>query len=280
MLTAASSGIAEAQTIRRVGVMVGVRVNVDPPAADAIAAELGAALRASLPIDVIAGEDATRRLPAEGVSQSCVAELECRLEMGRRLDADELLFLVIVRMGDTIQIDATWADISSGKTASRPAIELGPDADRAAVFARNAPLLLPHITKDTGEKGRDIVVVTNPGTTMISSRHMTSGAWIATGAGVAALTAGTILALSAKRSFEDLDKMGCRDMPCAKGDIDSLERRALAADVLFGVTAAAAVTAIVLYVRSGGEETIVTPPPSVGVEVGAGAVSVTVGGWF
>lgn len=267
--------------MRRVGVMVGVRVNIEPAAADAIAAEFGAALRASLPVDVIAGEDVTRRMPAEGVSQSCVAELECRLEMGRRLDADELLFLVVVRMGDTIQIDATWADISSGKTASRPAIELGPDADRAEVFARNAPLLLPHIKKEeTGDGGRDIVVVTNPGSTVISRRHMTTGAWVATGVGVAALTGATILALSAKRSFEDLDKMGCRDMPCAKSDIESLERRALAADVLFGLTAAAAVTSIVLYARSGGEEIIVTPPPSVGVDVGSGAVSVTVGGRF
>jgi hypothetical protein len=263
--------------MRRVGVVVGIHVNLQPDEADAVAAELGTALRTALPVDVIAGAEATRRLPAEGISQSCVAELECRLEVGRRLDADELLILVMVRMGDAIQIDATWADISSGKTASRPAIELAPGSDHAAVFANNAALLLPHVKEARGPDKPQIVVVTTP-TTPTGGRHMTTGAWVASGVGLAALTGATVLGLSAKRAFDDLDTMGCRDMPCPKSDIDSLGRRALAADVLFGVTAAAAATAVVLYLRSDSGERAAATQPTIGVS--EDALTVGLGGSF
>ena len=45
---------------------------------------LGAVIHKHFPVDVIAGAETERRLPPEGVSARCVADIECRQDLGRR----------------------------------------------------------------------------------------------------------------------------------------------------------------------------------------------------
>lgn len=272
---------ASAEDPRRIGIVVSVTVNVSAADANAIATELGDALRTERPVDIIAGAETDRRMPEGGLPEECVAKPECRNDIGRRLDADELLMLVIVEMGGQLQIDATWANVASGKVTSRPQIVIEPGEDRAEIFTKSVPLLIPHIKKEQPDKGPDIVIVPGGGQVTGSGRHFTAGTWIATSVAAAALVGGGIFALSAQQKFSSLDDDGCRDMPCDQGEIDSLRSRALAADVLFGIAAASTVTAVWLYMRSGGDNPTETPAsPGIQVTAGPDGVALGIGGSF
>lgn len=263
------------KTARRVGIVVTTRVNVSKKQATELSKELGRALGEKLQVDVIAGQEVVRRLPPEGVPQDCIAAADCRNDVGSRLDAEELLMLVVVRLGDRIKIDPTWTNVASGETRSRDAVVLEEGADRAKVLARAAPRLLPHIEERRGG-GTNVVVL--PGGEEDDGRHFTTGTWIAAGAGGAALAGALVFTFSAQNKYDSLEGRGCRDMPCPEGDVESLERHALAADLLYGAAIAGGVTAVFLYLRSGGEAEE-APSGSVGPGPG-GSAGISVGGRF
>ncbi len=270
---------ARADRDRRVGLVVTVNVNVTAEEAAALSAELGEAIRESLPIDVIAGDETTRRLPPDGIPDECVAESACRNDLGRRLDADELLLLVIVRMAETIQIDATWANVASGQMASRPRIELPASGDRKQLLADAAPRLLPHVARESASNhaaGSQVVVIEKP-VERDDGRRMTLPAWIATGAAGVALTGGVLFALSSRSKYADLDKMDCRTTQCSQDDIDSGRRAALVADVLFGTAIAAGTTAFVFYMIS---EPAPARETTVSAAAGRDSIGLVVRGWF
>jgi hypothetical protein len=254
---------AKGEAPRRVGVVVTLAVNMEQDEAWALSGDLGRALREAFPVDVIAGREVERRLPPDGLAEDCIGEPGCREDLRHRLEANELLLLVVVRLGDRIQIDATWVDVATGETRSRDAVSLEPGDDRDAIFAAAAPLLLPHI-KERDRSEPTVIVVPTPPAGADDGRRFTLGTWIAVGVSGTALAGGTVFALSARRKYDDLDRRGCRDTPCPGQDVARVRRHAIAADLLFGTAAAAGVTALVLYLRSGGEE------PPAGPEVGAG----------
>ncbi|HTM20582.1 MAG TPA: hypothetical protein VL172_08750 [Kofleriaceae bacterium] len=277
-LIVATLGVAAparaAESPRRIGIVVSTAVNVTADQARALADSMGQALTDELGVEVIAGAETERRLPAGGLAEECVAKPECRSDLGRRLDADELLFLVVIKVGDEIQIDPTWTDVATARVTSRAAIKIGKGADAGAIFRKQAHALLPHIRKD---KGPNIVVV-NAGQGD-SGRHMTTPAWIALGVTGAALAGGALFGLQARGRFNDLDGVcGTGSLPpCEQSDIDSLRHRALAADVCFGVGAAAAITTFVLYLRSdrGAPEA-----PPITVQPTTAGLTLDVGGRF
>lgn len=284
MLFLAAAPSAWAQGSRRVGIVITTEVNITPRDADALTMELAEALRQELAVDVIAGAEARRRLPPGGLPEGCVATAGCREDLGQRLDAAELLLLVMVRIGDRVQIDPTWANVASGQVISRDALVLAAEDSRAAVFVEAAPRLLPHLVREAAPPpdGPHIIVVPGAGAAD-SGRHMTTHGWIAAGVGAAALVGGTIFALSAQSKFQSLDDAGCRTGPCLPADVDTLERHALTADVLLATSMAAGVTTLVLYLRSAGEAppaggTAERSPVTVGA--GPGGLTVLVGGAF
>ena len=116
---------ARAQAKNRVGVVVSLRVNVAPDQATALAGKLGDLFVNEFELDVVAGADADRLLP-EDLPESCVAEKKCIADVAQRLEANELLFLAMVNVSAKIQIDTTWVDVASGKSESRPMLEIDP----------------------------------------------------------------------------------------------------------------------------------------------------------
>lgn len=284
----AGASPAEAEAVRRIGILVTTKVNVSEEQASRVSATLGEVVHARFGVDVIAGAEAVRRLPPKGVSTRCVADVECRLELGRRLDAEELLLLVMVGGGDRVQIDPTWVDVASGRVTSRPAIELEPEADLRAVLDSAAPALLPHLRDRTPEpapaavpapepRERPEVVVVTPGAAAGSERRFTTATWIATGVSAGALIGATVFSLSSGRKFDTLDGDGCRSMPCSKDDVDSLRRDTTLADVFFGTALVAAGAAVVFFVTSD------EPPaaqPGLSVGPGPGSVGLSLGGAF
>lgn len=281
-LICASQARAQRQQ-RRIGIVVLVEVNVDDATAQDISANIGSVLAAELPVDVIAGAESKRRLPEEGVADNCVAVAECRTSLGRRLDADELLMLAIVKLGSQIQVDTTWANVASGESRSRARIELTVGGDLGKELAGASKTLLPHIKPEQKQKGPDIVVVPIGGD-RDSGRRMTLPVWIGVGVTGAAAITGTIFAISARQKYHSLEDDRCRELVCDQSEVDTGERHAIIADVMFGVAIAAGVTTTVLYLTSAPdktEERAAEPAPALGVFVpDKGGVGVSFGGRF
>jgi hypothetical protein len=243
----------------RVGVVIAVAVD-DAGEAEALAAILGRALRERLAVDTVAGAEVARRLP-EGVPPDCVARSGCVRDVARRLDADELLFLVVVRVGRRVQIDPTWVDVDTGASNARAALHLEDGGrDPAAVFADAAPALLPD--------GNLIVATRGHG------RHVDARTWIAGGVAAAALAGGVGFALAARDTRSGLDADGCRERACDPARLDRLDRQTLTADLLFGAAAVAGASAVYFYLTS---ETEGLP---VGVAPTSGGAVMTLAGSF
>lgn len=249
LTTVAIAGPAAAQgEAIRVAVVNDLIANVKPDRAAELSGALADALERELVVDAIGGGDVARRLPPEGVPDDCLAIPGCVGELAHRLDATQLLFLAVVQVGTTVQIDATWVDAATGESLSRPRIELPADARAGEVFASAAPRLLPQATK------RASVIVVPPPSTPQARRHMTPTTWALGGTAIAALGVGIGLGLSTRATYQRCDRNGDA---CDADTRDSLRTRALVADIAGGVGIVAGGAALVMYLRS----TRVIPAP-------------------
>jgi hypothetical protein len=243
----AVSAPARAEKAPRLGIAVSLAVNLPPGEADHVAERLGKALRKHLVVDTIAGAEARRRLPADGISESCVNEPACLQDVAQRLAADELLFLAVVKVGSRIQVDATWIDPTTGRAVPRPAVAIEERDQAEARFGEVASQILPDAAvrpAATGEGpgGPGFVEQRRP-------RRMTTGAWVSAGVGGAFLAGAVGFTLAARSDYRSCDRSG----DCTEGELDTLERKALAADLLWGGAALGLVATGVFYWMSGGD---------------------------
>jgi hypothetical protein len=271
LVGAAGPALAES----RVGIVVATRVNLDEGEADRLAARLGEALRRELEVDVIAGAEARRRLPPDGIPEDCVARPDCVRDVATRLDGHELLFLFLARIGPRVQIDVTWADPGSGTVTSRAAVVVQESAGREDQALAVAPRqLLPsarprasHHAEATAASGGGGSPLSGPAPQPPAApvgfaegleareggRRITIPVVVAGAVAAAALGTGLGFAIAARQDYDSLDEDGCARMVCAgvEGRIDHMERRALVADVLFATAGIAGATGVILYLRSG-----------------------------
>lgn len=252
-----------AAAAERVGVVVAVTVNTRKHEARRLADVLGSALLDQLDIDVVAGSEAERRLPPEGVPDTCVVDTACQRDVARRLEADQLLLLAVVRVGARVQLDATWVHVASGRTASRPRILLQDGRSARKVFADAVFELMPDAALRMGRSdasGRTApAAVTEIARPASRGRHATPGVWVTGTFGAAALVVSGLFAANAWDRHRDLEDRGCADMRCPMDEIDAVEARTRIADALLGVSVVAGVTAVVLYWRSS------EPEPAIGL---------------
>ena len=104
--------------------------------------------------------------------------------------------------------------------------------------------------------------------------HATTPFWISIGVGGAALIGGSAFAISARSAYHDLDQDGCGvTKTCDDSEIDSMERKALFADILFGTAVAGAAAATYFWFSSHEE-------PPVVVTASPDSVALTFGGTF
>lgn len=248
-VAALAGGVARADS--RVGVVVTSRDAVSEGEADALASRLGQALRAQLEVDVVAGAAARLRLPPRGIARDCATTPDCLRDVANRLGGDELLLLDIARAGRGVTIAVTWCDPDIGVMADRDGLTLpalvGPEADRMLAAAPSR--LLPHASPRVDASGQ-LAVSRPPAGRRLNRPTLVTGA-----IAVAALGAGIGFAAAARADYNELEQDGCARATCAAAArrVDQMERRALAADVLFGTAAVAAVTTAILFFTSGDE---------------------------
>jgi hypothetical protein len=260
----------------RVGVVIELAVDVEPARADSIGAALADGLNRELKVDAFGGEEVSRRLPPEGLPDECLAQSACVKDVAGRVDADQLIFLVVVQLGADVQVDASWVDVASGAVSARPRVILKADANAVTVFADAAERYLPEAKP---RKTETIIIPGGGGGPGGPDHHMTTASWITGGVAVAALGGATVLGLTVRSRFDKCQRFADNDDDlddCTPSELDAIESRALISDLTLGVGIAAVLTTAILYWRSDGdgEGTAVGVAPTAG-----GAVLGVSGHW-
>lgn len=269
ILVAIGSASAETQspTSPKVAIIPGVAVNIDTPRVDALAEQMAEALTAELVVEAVGGLTVRRQLPAEGVPADCVAKPECVADVAKRTGATELLFVVMVDAGGTIQVDSTWVDPATGRSETRPAIDIAVLGEAKARFTGAAKQLLP---------GASVRAKSQPGIggTMTKEipRHFTAASYATAGIAVVGLGVGIGFAIRTKGLFDDCNKP---DAPCTDAQEDKIRTSALIADVGWAAFLGGAVATAILYATSGSESRLVITP-----EAERGGVTLTAVGRF
>ncbi len=256
----------------RVGIVPGIAVNVDNVRVDSLAQDLADALGAELEVEALGGLEVRRKLPAEGIPLDCVNRPECVKDVAKRLDVQQVLFVVMVNTGanGAIQIDTTWADAGGERIATRRPIDIAVVDQARQKFAASAPLLLP----DAPVRKKDLAVKGPTFNGKMSDevpRHFTRTAMIAAGVTVVGLGVGVGFGMTARASYNDCESAGC-----AQSKRDGIRSKSIAADFGFGLALAGAITTGVLYATSGKESQLIVGPS---VE-GNGSVGLIAAGRF
>jgi hypothetical protein len=263
---APAARVAQARTPLRVAIVPGIAVNLDAARVDALSQDLAQALNSELLVEASGGLEVRRLLPAEDLPPDCVTDPKCTADVARRTNADQLLFVVMVDSGagGTIQVDITWVEPSSGRSASRPAIDLTSVTDAKTKFALAARQLLP----DAPVRERPTPGGGGPVPTMTKGtpRHFSTTAKITAGVGVVGIGAGIALGLTARSRYRDCEN---DVVMCSEDDRSSIRTFAAAADVAFVIGIGGAVTTLVLYLNSAEEPRFIVAPTQDGAAVTA-----------
>jgi hypothetical protein len=243
----------------KVAIIPGIAVNLDAARVDALSQDLADALTSELEVG---GLEVRRSLPADGIPPDCVATPACFNDVAQRVGANQLLFVVMVDTGTggAIQIDSTWVEPSTGKSASRPAIDITSLTEAKARFISAAPTLLP----DAPKRVKPVIGDGGGQKTKMSDevpRHFTTPAKITTGIAVAGLGVGITFGLLTRSKFNK-----CDDSPMTCGDDkrDSIRVAGIVADAGYLVAIGGAVATVILFAQSGKESQLVIAPNAEG----------------
>jgi hypothetical protein len=215
----------------------------------------------------------SKESPPQSLPDDCVGQPECIRAVGEKMHADHLLFLVMVRVGQRVQVDPTWVDVSTGRTSNRdPVVIEGSRKDET--LREVAPALVP---RGAAQPAQEPKVATkppppssskagaktspdpwrdSPGTSAsapLSEPEGGSGVgsrvWIATGVAAVALIVGLTLVVGGGSDYNAFLESGCDvDVNRCRGDLGRFQRRSLVANLFLAGAAAAGATAIMLYV--------------------------------
>lgn len=245
----------------KVAIVPGVAVNMDAARVDALSQDMAAALEAELEIDAVGGLEVRRQLPADGVPPDCVATPACVADVATRTGASQLLFVVMVDTGSggAVQIDTTWVDPATGKSASRPAIDIAVLAEAKSRFAAAATQLLP----DAPVRAKPVPGggIGNTKMTKEIPRHFTTASYITAGVAVVGLGVGIGFGIRTRGLYKDCDQ---ESAPCSDADEDKIRNSALIADIGWVAALGGAVATAVLYATSGSESRLVVSPTAEG----------------
>jgi len=250
----------------KIAVVPGIVVNLAPARVDALTQELAEALQAELEVEAIGGVEVRRRLPPVGLPVDCVASEPCIADVARRLDAEQLLFVVMIDTGSSgaIQVDSTWVDPVAHRSASRPAIDIAVIADARSRFAAAAPQLLPDAPVRHKPSAGNLGRMSDP-----VPRHFALPSYLTTGATVLGLGVGLSLGLDARTRYTDCTSQAHDGTACSQGRKDAIRRIALVADAGWVLAIGGTIATAILYATSGESSHVIVEPVPGGAAVTA-----------
>jgi hypothetical protein len=248
----------------KVAVVPGIAVNLDAARVDALSQDLANALQTELDIDAVGGVEVRRKLPEAGLQPDCVANQACIADVARRLEATQLLFVVMIDTGTggAIQVDSTWIDPKAHKSVSRPAIDIAAIAEAKSRFSDAAQQLLPDAPvrpKPTG-MGRFSEPV---------PRHFTLPTYVTAGATAVGIGLGIGFGLRARSKYKDCEDMAPLGAECSQDRKSSIRHTAVVADIGWVVALGGTIATAVLYATSAEAPHIIVEPAPGGATVSA-----------
>ncbi len=250
----------------KVAVVPGIAVNLEAARVDALSQDLAEALSTELDVDAIGGLEVRRLLPASGLPADCVANPACVADVAKRINAQQLLFVVMVETGSggAIQVDSTWVNPTTHASAPRPAIDIVTVTSAKSRFASMAHQLLPDATvrpkPRAGNLGRMSPTI---------PRHFTVPTYLAVGGTAVGLGLGISLGAVTRGKYHDCEVLANQGTACTQSRKDAIRRTALIADAGWLVALGGTITAAVLYATSGEASHVIVEPTPGGVAVAA-----------
>lgn len=255
-------------------------VNVPEEESTRLASDIAQVLAKRYSARVLAGADVNSKLPKD-LPDDCVAQSSCTRDLGKKLGADQLLFLVMVRVGNKVQIDSTWVDVGVDRSSTRDPISLEPDPTRRQeVLRETAPSLIPRgalvarwdrpdaaggnldqteMSQRVDRTGRDRGDVVDAWAVDRSAKkgHVSAGVWIAGGVSAAALVTGVAMIIGARTDYNNMIELNCatNSRPCElDGSLGRYGTMSAVSSFLLTGAALAAATALGLYASDAAEE--------------------------
>jgi hypothetical protein len=252
--------IASADPVK-VAVVPGIAVNLDAARVDALSQDLASALASVLDVEAVGGIEVRRKLPEHGLPPDCVANQACIADVARRLEVDQLLFVVMIDTGTggAIQVDSTWVDPVANKSVSRPAVDIAAIAEAKERFADAAQQLLPDAPvrpKPTGHRFTDPV-----------PRHFSLPTYITAGATAVGIGLGLGFGLSARSKYKECEDLSPTGAECSRSRKDSIRNTALIADVGWVIALGGTVATAVLWATSAEAPHLIVEPAPGGATV-------------
>jgi len=247
----------------KVAIVPGTAVNLEITRVDALSQDLADALRTELEVDTIAGLEVRRRLPDAGLPADCVVNQACIADVARRLQAQQLLFVVMIDTGTSgaIQVDTTWVDSVNHTSAARPAIQVPSTGDARSRFAAAATQLLPDAevrAKPTG-LGRVSAPI---------GRHFELASYLTAGGTAVGLGLGIGFGVRARSRYNECESRAPAGQ-CSSSERDSIRKSALIADLGWAVAIGGMIATGILYATSSEAPHFVVEPTPSGVAVTA-----------
>jgi hypothetical protein len=260
-----ASNLAAAERIK-VAVVPGIAVNLDAARVDALSQDLAEGLSTELDVDAVGGLEVRRQLPPEGLAPDCATNPTCTKDVAKRTGADQLLFVVMVDSGagGAVQVDTTWVEPATGKSASRPPIDLTStiDADAKAKFGAAATRLLPDApVKKTAVAGGNTTMIVQPALVGGVPRHLTTPAYVTGGVAVVGVGVWAVFGLEARSKFNTCQEHKDTCTASQKNTVTTYDHIADAGWIVGGV---AAIATVVLYATSGTEPHLEVGPTTNG----------------
>jgi hypothetical protein len=195
-----------------------------------------------------------------------VATEACVADVARRLEADQLLFVVMINTGSggAIQIDSTWLEPAAHKSSPRPAIDLATIDDARTRFLAMAPQLLPDATVRRKPGAASLGKMSEP-----VPRHFTVVSYATSGAAVVGLGLGIALGLESRTRYQECTDQAHDGTACSQSRKDAIRSRALVADAGFALALGSAIATAVLYATSSEASHVIVEPMPGGAAVTA-----------
>jgi TolB-like protein len=138
----ASGARAQSRSAPRIAVVPVAAINVSDTEADVLVDRLRHDIGRALEVEILDREQTHARM-GTGVKDACMSQARCIRDLGVKLAVDQILFVAIIRIGDRIQIEVTWADARTGNTMTREPVRLDSQEAPATMSERAAARLLP-----------------------------------------------------------------------------------------------------------------------------------------
>lgn len=243
----------------RVAIVPVAAVNLDNQRVDALAQDLAEGLSAKLFVDAVGGLDVRRKLRSD-LPADCASQPACAIEVAKATGASQILFVVMVDAGGTgaAQIDATWVDPATGKSANRPSVSLTTtnDADAKARFQEAAEKFLPQAVVRPRPKLASGLAIDG---TLVDGkpRHVTLPAMITSGVAVVGLGVGIGFGLSARSKYDSCE---ANKNTCTDAQKDTIRHHDLYADLGWVTAIGAAIASGVIFATSDEAPHVVAAP--------------------